>query len=88
LIKHNANIWKWWHDPKAKLDYKQASTELIKYVLDNREKTVIQILKYKEEVMMKKGMESIRRIMTQIEICDRETDREEQILGYQCFLAT
>jgi uncharacterized phage-associated protein len=66
FIKHNANIGKWWHDPKTKKNYKQINTELTKYILDNREKTVIQIMKFKEEALVKKAMDSIRRVMTQI----------------------
>jgi hypothetical protein len=70
------------------MNYKQSATELAKYILDNREKTIIQTMKYKEEARMKKAMDIIRRIMAQMNMCNRETDMEEQILRYQCYLAT
>jgi hypothetical protein len=65
-----------------------SASRLTKYILDTREKAIIQIMKYKKQAIMKRAMEVIRRVMMQIDHCNRETDKDEQILGYQCYLAT
>jgi hypothetical protein len=79
---------KWWHDPQIKKeDWQMSGTRLTKYILDNREKAVGQIKKHRESAIMKRAMDVIRRVMMQINQCNRDTDTEEQILGYQRYLA-
>jgi hypothetical protein len=70
-----------WYDPQfKKVDYKTTGTNLTKCILENREKTAIQTMKFKEEAIMKKAMDVMRRVMTQIDQCNREAEMEEQIL--------
>jgi hypothetical protein len=65
-----------------------SATRLTKYILDNGEKAILQIIKFKEQAVMKRARVEIRRVMMQIDQCNRETEKEEQIFGYQCYLAT
>jgi hypothetical protein len=88
FISHNANLGTWRHDPQIrKEDWMTSGTRLTRYILDNQEKTMIQIRKHKENPAIMRAMNAIRRVMMQINQCNRTTDMEEQILQYQCYLA-
>jgi hypothetical protein len=47
-----------------------------------------QIMKYRENNAQKMAMDTIRRVLMQMNQCNRNTEMERQILEYQCFLAT
>jgi hypothetical protein len=88
FISHNANLGKWWHDPQIrKEDCMTSGTRLTRYILDNQEKAMNQIKKHRENIVVKRAMDTIRGVMMQINQCNRKTDMEEQILQYQCYLA-
>jgi hypothetical protein len=86
FISHNINMGKWWHDLQImKEDWKTSERAFTRYILNSRERAMIQITKYKEANDMKRTMDIIRRVMMQIKQQNRnsETELEKQISQYQ-----
>jgi hypothetical protein len=87
FISNNINMRKWCHDSHIrKEDWKTTGKRLTKYILDNRERAVIQITKFMEGDDMKRAMNVIRRVLMQINQCNRDTDMEKEIQECQCYL--
>jgi hypothetical protein len=88
FISHNANLGKWWHDPQIrKEDWRTTGAKLTRYILNNQTAVINQIRKHRENDPAKRAIDTIRRVLMQMNQCNRKTEMEPQILELQCFLA-
>jgi hypothetical protein len=67
FISHNENLGKWWHDTQIiKEGWHTSGVKLTRPILYNQESAMNQIRKHREYMAIKRAMNTIRRVMMQI----------------------